>query len=406
VETAQGAGLDASDAGARRHASFPCIDGIRALAAFGVVLCHTAQYSSANTSVFGPYLMELRSGVQVFFVLSGFLLYLPFAVAHVERGTEPAAGSYFRRRLLRIYPAYWVALTIAVFVLDVATLSTLRSAIFNYALLQTYDAGNSLFGQGLFIAWTLVVEITFYCVLPLYAVAMRRIGTRSPVRAEVGGGVMLVAIGIASAGWTAYGHPPTFVYVLPTNLAPFALGILLASATAAARNNEALRRRLDRLGRSPAAWWTLAAFAWSATVWWAGMESVLPFGSTQTGNQLFTESVLRTVIGIAIVVPAVFGNQERGTIRGVLRLRPVVYLGLVSYGIYLWHVPLITWLERQTAHVPPDTNFFALTVAVSVLVVIVATASWYVVERPLVAVSHRGRGRPRSRSRSRARSPW
>lgn len=401
METAQGAQTDADDAGARRargHASFPCLDGIRAFAATGVVLCHTAQYSSVNTTPLGPYLMELRSGVQVFFVLSGFLLYLPFASAHVEGRPGPPVGSYFRRRLFRIYPAYWVALTIAVFVLDVATLSSLRSAVFNYALLQTYDAGNSLFGQGLFIAWTLVVEITFYCVLPLYALTMRWLGARSPVPAEFAGGIVLVGLGFAATAWTAYGHPPTFVHVLPANLAPFAFGILLASATAAARRSDALRRRLDRLGRAPGAWWALAAIAWSATVWWAGIESVLPPGVTQTGGELLGEHLLRTLIGIAIVLPAVLGDQRRGAIRGVLRWRPIVFLGLVSYGIYLWHVPIITWLQRQTDHVPADTNFLALTLAVSVPVVVVATASWYVVERPLVALSRRTSLRSRTSS--------
>ncbi len=396
METAQGAQQDAKGRDSRDHASFPCIDGIRALAATGVVLCHTAQYSEVNTTALGPYLMELRSGVQVFFVLSGFLLYLPFAVAHLERRPAPAVGSYFRRRLLRIYPGYWVALTIAVVVLDVATISTLRSALFNYALLQTYDFTGAVFGpglppQGLFIAWTLVVEITFYCALPLYALLMRRIGARSPIGVEVGGGAALVATGIASAAWTTYGHPPTFVTVLPANLAPFGFGILLAVGIAAGNQVPTIRRRLGRLGRYPVAWWALAAFAWSATVWLVDIRSALPPGHIQTGNQLFGESLLRTIIGIAIVLPVVFGNQDRGAIRRTLRLRPVAFVGLISYGIYLWHLPLIYWLERQTDHIASDTSFLLLTLAIAVLTVGVATASWYLVERPLVALSRRKR---------------
>src|ERR1700691_422377 len=86
-----------------RH--FPCFDGLRAIAAILVVLVHTSFASGFTVrSAAGIYTARLEVGVSVFFLISGFLLYRPFAASHIAGGAPPAIGKFWVRRFLRIMP--------------------------------------------------------------------------------------------------------------------------------------------------------------------------------------------------------------------------------------------------------------------------------------------------------------
>src|SRR3954453_13942377 len=92
---------------------FPLVDGLRAVAALSVLVTHTAFLSGFNGhGLLGGITARLDVGVALFFVISGFLLYRPFVAARMGGRGGPRAGLYFRRRALRILPAYWLALTV------------------------------------------------------------------------------------------------------------------------------------------------------------------------------------------------------------------------------------------------------------------------------------------------------
>lgn len=92
---------------------FPLMDSMRAIAALSVLLTHVGFVSAATTSAaYGPYLARLGVGVTIFFLLSGFLLYRPFVSARLGERERPRIPDYARRRVLRIIPAYWLALTL------------------------------------------------------------------------------------------------------------------------------------------------------------------------------------------------------------------------------------------------------------------------------------------------------
>ena len=116
-------------------------------------------------------------GVSVFFLISGFLLYRPWAAAHLRRLGGPETQEFFVRRLLRIVPLYWVALTVF-FLLDrfAGVQATGPKGIADlpvYFLFgQVYSKEHVL--HGLTPAWTLCIEVTFYLLLPLYAAALAR----------------------------------------------------------------------------------------------------------------------------------------------------------------------------------------------------------------------------------------
>jgi len=380
------------------HNDFPCIDGLRAVAACAVVLCHTVGVSSLIDSTTGAYLAALRAGVQIFFVISGFVLYRPFAQAHRTGGRGPSLGGYFRRRFLRIFPAYWVVLTVG-FLLGVITLYGVPSTIQNYLLVQGYFtqplyADHKLVFLGLAPAWTLVAEVSFYVFLPFYALAVWKVGRRRPLPVEVAGLVLLAAVGMSASAWVAYGTPPRAVGVLPANLTPFALGMALAVAKAHVKPGGRPSLWAERAFGTPWKAWLVAAVAFSATVWAVHYPAVLSFFRIPGATQMSYVSLI-DVMGLLVVLPAVFGDQYRGAGRRVLRAGPIVFLGIISYGIYLWHVPVIDESLKLnmygTRHGFPRFDFFEVTAVTLVCTALLATASWYALEKPVIAFSHRRR---------------
>jgi len=102
-----------------RPPRFPAFDGLRAIAALTVVAVHTsfiAGLTPRNPAV-GRYTGRLEIGVAVFFLISGFLLYRPFVVAHLSAAPKPRTGAFWLRRILRIVPAFWLVLFIETHVL-------------------------------------------------------------------------------------------------------------------------------------------------------------------------------------------------------------------------------------------------------------------------------------------------
>ncbi len=99
-------------------------------------------------------------------------------------------------------------------------------------------------------------------------------------------------------------------------------------------------------------------------------------------------NVLQMAVGFFVVVPVVLGPQDRGAIRRVLRSRPAVYLGLVSYGIYLWHWYVLRivadWFDWPLYH----GNWFVVLVVALPIVVFAASVSWFGLERPVLRAVH------------------
>jgi peptidoglycan/LPS O-acetylase OafA/YrhL len=153
------------------HPRFPLLDGVRALAALSVVLLHVADGTGfAQTNALGAFTARLDLGVALFFVLSGFLLYRPFVAARLEGRPAPTLPRYLRRRLLRIVPAFWLAMLVlgALGWIDVLNADWWRY----FGFIQNLDPETAL--GGIAGAWSLCVEMAFYLVLPLWALAAAR----------------------------------------------------------------------------------------------------------------------------------------------------------------------------------------------------------------------------------------
>jgi peptidoglycan/LPS O-acetylase OafA/YrhL len=182
---------------------YPEVDALRAIAAIAVLGTHAAIFAGADYpgSELGRYAQRLEVGLTIFFVISGFLLYRPFVAARLRRRDGPRTAAYAWRRLLRIAPAYWVALTLSALLVGKHEVFS-ADAPYYYLLGQTYSS-ETLPG-GLTQAWTLCVEIAFYAALPVYALLAARLLRGRPAgmqaRAEL---AAIAALALAVATWLA-----------------------------------------------------------------------------------------------------------------------------------------------------------------------------------------------------------
>jgi peptidoglycan/LPS O-acetylase OafA/YrhL len=383
------------DATARRE-WFPCIDGYRALAAMAVVALHVSVASGLvfRKHALGLTLSRLDVGVAVFFLISGFLLYRPFVLAHLTGRAPMPLSRYFRARALRIFPAYWLALTFAVYVFHQAgprhQINSVGDFVSYYGLLQQYTR-NHAYG-GIQQAWTLCVELSFYLFLPLYAWAVRRVARRvgRAVLVEIIG---LVTIGVVSLAWHEWVSTlrSSLEYLhswLPGYLGQFALGMALALISARIAQQGSVPRVIAFVGDMPLLCWIAAA----CTYWITTTQFDVGYPHL-SGGQWMKWIAMYGLVALLLLLPGVFGPQDRGVIRRVLRWRPIVFLGLTSYGVYLWHELWIDkYLQWSDTHLfnPPVWQTLAVVVALSV---VAATISYYVVERPALRFKRGGGAR-------------
>ena len=369
--------------------TFPCFDGLRAIAAITVVL-HPASFPTADmvNGRFAPYFTHLDIGVAVFFLISGFLLYRPFVAAAFTGKAGPSVRRFFRRRLLRIFPAYWLALVcVIVFFGLQMPVGGARSYVEYFTLLHVYDPDRAV--GGLAQAWTLSVELSFYAFLPVYAWMMRRLSAdRAPelrVRLELAGLVVLYAVSIAFRALVFTLESGTVhdvgIYWLPANLDYFALGMGLAVASAWLGCREAIPRAFELVGRLSILWWLVALACFVAVS--KGLD--LPVGLVRVdGAKGYARQFLYGATAFFLLLPAVFGPQDRGLVRRFLRWGPIVYLGLVSYGIYLWHQ---AWVGRAVSWQNQPVfraSFPAVLTTALAWTLVTASLSWFLLERPLL----------------------
>lgn len=381
----------------RRH--FAGFEALRAVAAAMVVVHHAVALSGpARAGRLATPAAVMDGGVAIFFVLSGFLIYRPFVAAALEGRSHPSWRSFWWRRALRIVPAYWVALTF----FWVAGAFELGPNWWRYYLfLQIYDRYTS-FG-GIVQAWSLCTEVSFYALIPLWASALaaaaRRLRGRALVVAHLVGCAVLWAGGVAGRfameQWWPSRRGISFNWLL-TNLDLFATGMALAVVSAWAATEPGVGARLDRWARSVWPWW---AFALGLFAWYAYRVGPVPFDPGYTGWFWHRRQFVLAAISALLMIPAVFGPTDRGVLRRLWAARPLVWVGTVSYGWYLWH---FDWMKRSVS-VPGQPGWDAALAGDASLVYLLAVGfglglgsaalSWHLLEQPLQRWKDLGRGR-------------
>jgi peptidoglycan/LPS O-acetylase OafA/YrhL len=365
---------------------FPLIDPMRAIAALCVFAGHTVTGVfpfSAHPTLF-VWAAELAyEGVAIFFLLSGFLLYRPFLTA--RRGSAGLrVGSYAKRRFLRIAPAYWVALSIFIAAGFVTGVTGGNWWIF-YAFGQIYSLAN--IGHGIGVAWTLCIEVTFYAALPLFVLLCARLARRPPsLRPDM---LLLVLLAAGSLGFRAHYSSfadVTTVSTLAGTFFWFALGMGLAILSVRLGDRRAASRGPAATGR-PAALLRL----WPVAAWIVGVGLFVLnryvrqgfAGLDRPGVAVITQ-VLYGLAALLILLPAVLAEHERGPVQGVLRVRVLAWVGLISYAIYLYHTIVIDQLRNVFDRLGGAELYAAVAVTSLLVTLACASASYYLLERPLM----------------------
>lgn len=361
---------------------FPELQGQRGLAALCIVVFHVYQYDrsgpDARSPLEGtwahPLVFGLDGMVDWFFVLSAFLLTLPYARALRDGRPLTSARDFLGRRAVRIVPLY----VVAVLVVWVSRNPTLpgewRDLLEHLTFTQVYDPTRIFWTIG--PAWSLAVEVQFYVLVAVLGALLTRTAARAATPARRLG-PLVAAIGVlfavSTAWWLVAGvvqdRPATDFPVwfgLPAKLAVFATGMAAAVLVVVVPRT---------LGR--AATWALRAggaggFLLTATV----------LVERETGSRDWLFHVLCGLAFAAVVLAGTLGRPagrwHRVSAGGVLP-----WLGLVSYSLYLWHEPLLLHLAGNGLLPAPAPDAFLPTAALVVpLAVLAAWASYWVVEFP------------------------
>jgi peptidoglycan/LPS O-acetylase OafA/YrhL len=375
------------------------LDGLRGLAALAVFAIHLWIYQLPNTvklnrdGVGELALFEGRVAFVLFFVLSGYLLYRPFARAALQAGKPVPTGSYLLRRAARIVPAYYLALLGTLALVAAAGDVPGRRIVdadqlpLFFAFAQNYSPETLL--QMNAATWTLSVEVAFYLLLPIIGlVALWH--CRSSVRAQL---LLLASLVVVGVGWNAAdylaGWGPVASHAAPAFLSYFACGMLVALLVERQR-----ARKLPGMGMRLSAVLACGALAvLLANGYWHAADR------TPDGFLMEVIADLPAAVAFGTIIAALVLGTGSG-LRWLGR-RPLAWFGQISYGFYLWHIPLIVWARGHgllDGSAPFDVAVM-LPIAVSF-----GAASWYFVEQPLMKRAARQTG-SRARRANRSELP-
>ncbi|MGW4249177.1 acyltransferase family protein [Nocardia sp. NPDC004722] len=349
----------------------PALEGMRALAALGVVLTHVAfQTGATGQPLLGRVWERFDMAVAVFFALSGFLLWRPHATAARGEGKAPSAARYLLHRAARILPAYWVVVTAVLILLpSAAHTAGLRVWVSNLALLQVFVPFTLT--DGLTQMWSLSVEVAFYLVLPLLAFALVWLrGQRARFRVPV-----VLGLGLVFLSWNFLPVPtPDGIHAdnwLPGYLPWFATGMLLAELA------DLPVPRLRRIAGNHLLMWPLALAALLlATTDLAGLRG-LTHGQPW---QYAAKMALGAIIGFGLLAPLVLRPDRP---HRLLQSRVAATLGRWSYGIFIWHLAVLSIIFPVFGIIPFRGHFVIVYVLTIAFTLPLAAASFALVEEPV-----------------------
>ena len=323
----------------------PSLTGVRALAALLVVGTHAAYTTGKYTHGYvGLLVSRMEIGVPIFFVLSGFLLFGPWVKAAVAGSAAPSVKRYAWHRVRRIMPAYVITVLAAYVVYHFRDAGpnpghSWNGLLRNLTLTQIYTDSYmfSHLHQGLTQMWSLAVEVAFYLVLPVIAYLLLVVLCGRQWRPYL----LLAGLGalvLTSPAWMVLVHTTDFLpdgapLWLPGYLAWFVGGMMLTVLAA-------MGVRCYWFVALPLA---LVCFAIASTPI-AGEPTTSPSGLAQA----VVKTLIYAVIATLVVAPLALA--DRGWYSRLLASRPMVWLGEISYEIFLVHLILMEVAMVEILH--------------------------------------------------------
>jgi peptidoglycan/LPS O-acetylase OafA/YrhL len=340
------------------------LESVRALAALAVLESHAwgwhnGYQARAGDTFFHRIFVAGDFGVNVFFTLTGFLLFSAFAREITEEGQKVDLRRYFQNRALRILPLYYAVVLVY---LPIAG----RAGLWGQWL--TFLGFGENYSRATFLQvdppmWSLAVEVQFYLLLPLLTWGFLKVfGRRYKVLAA-----LLLAAGIVSAILsTQYAHSPTAPLFLQRsmfiNFNFFAAGMLLALGALTFKGDLAERRIVGR-----------------STLWFA---LSIPIFAVGIG---YPQLIPLTALATMLVVGGAGLRLRPGMVTSVLDTRVLASLGVISYSLYLWHYPIV----KEFAGLGPFRHFAVLLLASLAVCIPIAFASYMLIEAPFLRLRRR-----------------
>lgn len=294
------------------------IDGLRAIAVLAVIFFHADIPGFSGGFV----------GVDVFFVISGFLI-TSIILKEIHDGTFSIA-KFYERRIRRIFPALFpviaFTLVVGIFIFDYKTFKQLGQSITG----TTLFASNILFWmqsgyfdspslqKPLLHTWSLAVEEQFYIFFPLFLAGINKFLNKRYLP-----WILLIGfLSLITSIWGVYSHPDATFYLVPERTWELLAGSILALRVITPPQSNLLRSMLAIVG--------LGLIFYSVVFYtrftiFPGHNAIIP------------------VLGTACIIHS--GNGGSSSISKLLGLKPLVFTGLISYSLYLWHWPLIVFTK-------------------------------------------------------------
>ena len=337
----------------------PEIDGLRTIAVLAVIIYHAEFSLGAGKLLQGGFF-----GVDVFFVISGFLI-TSLMMAELQATGRIAIASFYERRVRRLLPVLLMVMCVSLPVawhlllpeplVDYAT-SLVSSLLFgsniywNYSL-QQYGVESALLKPFLH-TWSLAVEEQYYLIFPLILAAIYR-WNQKYLSALL---LAVLALSLFYAQWETSNNPSFSFYMLPSRFWELLAGALLATVSHGKLlgDNEVLKKTMPFVG--------MALITYSMVF--------VSFDSAHPG--------LITIVPVLGTIIIILFSNENNLITKILESRYFVSIGLISYSLYLWHYPIFAFgrIVNSSPDMVDKALWFSLTFVLSI-------ATYFLIEKPV-----------------------
>lgn len=360
----------------------PSLTGLRGLAALWVLLLHAYVIAGNFQGIWAPlkWLMAMGgTGVDIFFTLSAFLLSLPFAEAIRRNAPAPDLRLYSKRRFCRIIPAYYFQI---VFILLLVAMGVGIGMPWNSASPEGVLAHAFLWINAWPLVpayvptwWTLPVEFGFYLLLPWLATCLtdrRWYWLLLGIAVSLLYRYLLLGLGLTRA------EEVYWVDHLPGRLFQFLIGMVAAFFFVKLRFENRLPKIQSRnllIVVSVAVLLALPALGW--------LQGSETYHGAPTRHPVLAFWHLYAAICVALLLFAL--GSGRNFADSLLQAVPLQWLGRISYGIYLWHYPVMVILRENMGGVQRvQTDFVSFLTAGILISIILAFISWHWLEAPIL----------------------
>ena len=350
----------------KEQGTIATLDGVRAIACLTVMgyhinlMTHSVHlWTTDGKPLTSAVVLAGSSGVTLFFVLSGFLLFLPYAKALMFERSWPETRLFYLRRALRIIPGYYASLFLIVALERPEYLQPERWSQLLLFPLFLMDSTQATFRQLNGPYWTLAIEWQFYMLLPWIALGIRAVAQRLHPQRRLWGVVGcllgLMAWGVLTRYWGAYfmAHPAA-TFLVPRGvlnvilfvvygvdgkfLEDFAVGMLAGLCYLVVEHASTSTNAVQRVRRLSPWLWSGGVLLWllmAMQLYRYPLPILGPlFHSTQWVNEFGFS------LGFGCCILAVLFDPSGG-LRRFFAWMPLRGIGLLSYSLYIWHLPLL-----------------------------------------------------------------